>query len=340
MFEKNYKIFLGLGLAALAVGCAIQQEFLISGRTMGTTYHITVVMPFWKKTGGLQQKIDRRLEQIEASMSTYRPDSEISRFNAMTSLTEKFSVSDDFMNVLLVAEKIYRLSGGAWDGTINPLVERWGFGGKGPLKTLPSEKEIKRLLGAVGFDYLEISRAGYLKKKKPEISLDLASIAKGYAVDQVAALLKAGGVENFLVEIGGEVYAAGSKINGSRWRVGINQPDKSAPPERVYRAVSLKDQALATSGNYRNFFELNGKTYSHIIDPRTGFPVENGVVSVSIRSKTCVLADGLATALMVMGPEKGLALLKRLEEVEGLIIVRRKDGRLLDYYTKGFKVKK
>jgi len=322
----------------LAAGCGTQKEVSISGRAMGTTYHITIVMPFWKNAGGLQQKIDRRLDEIDRSMSTYRADSEISRFNAMTSLTEKFSVSEDFMRVALVAEKIYRLSGGAWDGTIKPLVERWGFSGGSELKKLPSQKELEKLLRSVGFDHLEISRSGFLKKKKPEISLDFASIAKGDAVDQVAALLKTEGLENFLVEVGGEVYAAGNKINGRRWAVGINQPDKDAPLNRVYRAVSLKDQALATSGDYRIFFELNGKTYSHIIDPRTGFPVDNGVVSVSIQAETCILADGLATAAMVMGPEKGLTLIERLDGVEGLIVVRRKDKTLLDYYSTGFRV--
>ena len=336
--KEKFKIGVGLGLIILATGCGIQREFLISGRTMGTTYHITIVMHFWKNPAGLHQKIDRRLEEINRSMSTYRVDSEISRFNSLTSVTKQFKASDDFMQVALAAEKIYRLSGGAWDGTIEPLVERWGFKSTGAPKTLPSEKEIKRLLDSVGFDHLEVSRSGYLKKKKPGISLDFASIAKGYAVDQVAALLRAEGLENFLVEIGGEVYAAGIKINGSRWKVGINQPSKDAPPDRVYRAVPLENQALATSGDYRNFFELDGKTYSHIIDPRTGFPVDNGVVSVSIRAESCMLADGLATAGMVMGPEKGLALLEGLEGVEGLIVVRQKDGSLLDYYTKGFKV--
>ena len=322
----------------LFAGCGFKSEVLISGKTMGTIYHITVVTSAWTDVSKLQDKINKRLDEINQSMSTYIKDSEINRFNSMTSLTEKFYVSNDFMNVIRVAVQIYKLSAGAWDGTIKPLVDRWGFGSKGELEKIPSEKEIKTLLSDIGFDYLEISEAGYLKKKKPQLSLDFASIAKGYAVDQIAALIKANGVDNFLVEIGGEVYASGNKKNGNSWKIGINQPTKSASLNQVYQVVSLRNQALATSGDYRNFFEIDGKYYSHIIDPRTGFPADNGVVSVSIRAGSCTFADGLATAVMVMGHEKGLELVNRLDNIECMIVLRRKDATLVDYYSKGFKI--
>ncbi len=337
--KKYFKIFYALFLVLIISGCDFKKEVLISGKTMGTTYQVKVVTPLGADVSGLKEKIDRRLAEINQSMSTYIADSEINRFNAMTSLTAAFNISDDFKNVVQVAEQIYKLSEGAWDGTIKPLVDRWGFG-SGELKKIPSEKEIKALLTGVGFEHLIISKAGYLKKRKPDLSLDFGSIAKGYGVDQLAALVKAGGFENYLVEIGGEVYTSGRNKNGDFWKVGINQPAKDAPVNEVYQVVPLKNQALATSGSYRNYIEIKGKFYSHIIDPRTGFPVNNGVVSVSIRADSCTFADGLATAVMVMGPEKGLELVNRLDQVEAMIILRRKGGQLVDYYSKGFKVDK
>ena len=312
---------------------------MISGKTMGTTYQVKVVTPVWTDAAGLKEKIEKRLTEINQSMSTYIADSEINRFNAMKSLTEKFNVSDDFKNVVQVAEQIYKLSGGAWDGTIKPLVDRWGFG-SGKLKKIPSEREIKTLLTGVGFEHLIISNAGYLKKKIPNLSLDFGSIAKGYGVDQLAVLVKESGYENYLVEIGGEVYTSGRNKSGRFWKVGINHPAKDALPSEVYQVVSLKNQALATSGDYRNYIEIEGKFYSHIIDPRTGFPVNNGVVSVSIRADSCMFADGLATALMVIGVDRGLELVNRLDRVEAMIILRRKSGQLVDYYSKGFMVDK
>jgi thiamine biosynthesis lipoprotein len=168
------------------------------------------------------------------------------------------------------------------------------------------------------------------------VTLDLNSIAKGFAVDRISGLLAAGGHKNYLVEIGGEIYAAGVRADGKNWRVGINRPQPDAAIDEVYKAVSLANRAFATSGDYRNFFEIDGVRYSHVIDPRTGYPVSNGVVSVSIIADNCTLADGLATAVMVMGPEKGIQLVNQLNNVECLIIVETPASRLLDFYSPGF----
>ena len=157
---------------------------------------------------------------------------------------------------------------------------------------------------------LMISEKGYLSKRNPHVSLDLGSIAKGYGVDQVAEVIRNNGIKNFLVEIGGEVYASGCKIDGGYWLVGINMPDKDALIGDIYKTVRLKNKALATSGDYRNFFEKKGAFYSHVIDPRTGYPVKNGIVSVSVVADDCTFADGLATAIMVAGHEKGLELVR------------------------------
>jgi thiamine biosynthesis lipoprotein len=178
--------------------------------------------------------------------------------------------------------------------------------------------------------------SGTLSKMDPGITLDLASIAKGFGVDAIARLLGDRGFSHFLVEIGGEVYARGRRKDGDAWRVGINRPDKQAAFNDVYRVVPLTDRAMATSGDYRIFFQIGNQSYAHILDPRTGRPVTNGVVSATVVAANCTVADGLATALMVMGPEKGLALVNRLASVEGLIVVRQPDGSLVDHPSDGF----
>jgi thiamine biosynthesis lipoprotein len=303
---------------------------------MGTTYHVTVVTGSFQGVSGLKEKIEERLVEINQSMSTYIPDSEISRFNSMRQVGAKFKITADFYQVMRVAEKIYRLSEGAWDGTVNPLVDLWGFGRKGSDDVIPSKKEILNLLGSVGFDNIQIVEPGFLSKKRASTTLDLSSIAKGYGVDAIAKLIGNQGFNNYLVEIGGEVFAAGVRKDGNRWRIGINRPRKDAALNEVYKVVDLQNRAFATSGDYRNFFEVDGIRYSHVIDPKTGYPVSNGVVSVSVTADNCTLADGIATAIMVMGAEKGLALVNRLDNVECLIVVEKSDGRLADFYSEGF----
>ncbi len=336
----KYTQLLAIGIAltfAPAISCA-NQAHLIEGRTMGTTYHVTVITGYFQGISGLKAKIDARLDEINQSMSTYRKDSEISRFNRFRETGRKFKISKDFFQVMTTARTIYRLSDGAWDATVNPLLELWGFGQAAPKNKVPPQNEISALLPDIGFSNIEILASGFLLKRRAAATIDLSSIAKGYGVDQVADILRQNGFANYLVEIGGEVFAAGHRQDGRPWRIGINRPRADAAFDEVYKVVELSNQALATSGDYRNFFEANGVRYSHVIDPRTGYPVSNGVVSVSVAADNCTLADGLATAVMVMGAEKGLELLDRLIGVGGLIVVAKNDGTLLDYYSKGFEV--
>ncbi|MFH2218558.1 MAG: FAD:protein FMN transferase [Pseudomonadota bacterium] len=323
-------------LVLTLIGCGSKKEVQISGKTMGTTYHVKVVVGYFKNLKAIEGAIEKRLEDINRSMSTFLKDSEISRFNAENAVGEKFSVSDDFIQVLKVAEKLYELTGGAWDGTVKPLVDLWGFGSRSTEWRVPERDDIVRLLEEIGFRHIEISDDGHLIKHRVPISLDLGSIAKGYGVDQISQTLRENGIDNFLVEIGGEVFASGRREDGENWRVGINMPLKEAAFTQVYTAVALQDKALATSGDYRNFFEVDGKRFSHILDPRTGYPVTNGVVSVSILSDNCTFADGLATAVMVMGHERGIELINRLDRTEGLVVVQEKDGTLADHRSKGF----
>lgn len=320
----------------LLAGCGLKKEVAFSGKTMGTTYHIKVVAGMFTHTANLQKKIDGRLEDINKSMSTFRKDSEISRFNAFQKAGEKFKISDDFYNVLTVARKIYEETGGAWDGTVKPLVDLWGFGNGKIRHTVPEKSQIKALLSEVGFNNIEILPDHYLVKKKAYITLDLASIAKGYGVDQVAALIRDNGINNFLVEIGGEVFASGFRKDGNKWRIGINRPQENAPFTQVYRVIDIHDKGFATSGDYRNYFEVHHKRFSHVIDPRTGYPVDNGVVSVSILADECTFADGLATAVMVLGAKKGIELVNQLEDTECFIVTQNKNGALTDHYSKGF----
>lgn len=302
---------------------------------MGTTYNIKINVPQSHDMAGVQARIDRRLEQLNQSMSTYRKESEISRFNRLTDTGQPFAVSADFLKVMIAADAIHGLTNGAWDATVHPLVNLWGFGRSGSIVTVPSQAAIKNALKKVGFNHVEVSAQGYLIKRRRQVTVDLGSIAKGYGVDMVAQLIKDLGYRNYLVEIGGEVLASGRRVDGNHWKVGINQPSKEAAATEVYKALNLEDRAMATSGVYRNYVEIDGHTYSHIIDPRTGYPVTNGVVSVSVIAPNCTLADGLATALMVMGPSEGIDLLNGLKKVEGLIIVRDSDGTLQNHLSKG-----
>ncbi len=339
MQTKNIKLHKATGfffLLFFLIGCSSEKEILISGTTMDTGYHIKLITHGFRNTGNIKKKIDESLEKINESMSIYRKGSEISRFNALESTWEKFYISDDFMAVLCMGEKIYKLSNGSWDCTIKPLVQLWGFEGDGKIKSIPLEKKIEILLPEIGFSHIIISKDGYLKKKKKSITLDMASIAKGYAVDRVSALIKSLNIKNFLVEIGGEVYASGVRIDGKKWKVGINRPEKKGSFDQIYKVVPLTNRALATSGDYRNYFEYNGKSYSHILDPKTGYPVTNNIVSVSIMADSCALADGFATAVMVLGRCKGLELINSVNGMECLIIVKDKNGGLIDYYSNGF----
>jgi len=325
-------------LLVLLIGCSTEKEVVFNGKTMGTTYRIKIITGYFKSTSGLKEKIDKQLHVINQSMSTYLVDSEISRFNAIQDTREKLAVSDDFLQVMLTARDIYAKTGGAWDGTIKPLVNLWGFGNTSQGHQVPDEADIKKQIRQIGFQHIDIFPEGYLQKRKSTVTLDLASIAKGYAVDQVSGLLQTSGIENFLVEIGGEVFAAGYRKDGKPWRVGINRPSTTASTADVYRVVPLHNRAMATSGDYRNYFETDGKRFSHIIDPRTGYPVNNGVVSVSIVADNCMFADGLATAIMVMGLDHGMALIGSLKDVDAFVIVRKTDNEYTHHKTEGFKL--
>jgi len=316
--------------------CGSERRISFSGKTMGTVYHITVIAPASTSAVRLQEKVDARLAEINNSLSTYLGTSEISRFNALKVAGQPFPASIDFINVLRTGAKVYSPTGGAWDATVWPLIRLWGFNRPEAQDILPGKEQVEQVLACVGFSNIQLMAESSIIKKNPCVSLDLGSIAKGYGVDQISVLLKEEGMANFIVEIGGEIFASGIKENGADWNVGINLPDAHAPVDKVHRVLTLSNRAVATSGDYRNFFTLNGNEYCHVFDPRTGYPVTTRVVSASVVSDNCTFADGLATALMVMSPKDGVRLVNSLESTECLITVREKNGHLKDYYSHHF----
>ena len=281
---------------------------------MGTTYSVKVVRPE-HDTQALQAAIDARLETVNEQMSTWRADSEISRFNATRS-TAWVPVSADFLEVTQRALDLGRLTAGALDITVMPLVDLWGFGPAFNAAAIPAASDIAAVLPAVGQDKVGTRAAPpALRKTDPAARIDLSAIAKGFGVDAVAGLLLDLGYSDFLVEIGGEVRGSGRRHDGKPWRVAVERPVTGERAAEI--VVPLRDAAIATSGDYRNFFEVAGRRYSHVIDPRSGFPPENGVASVTVVSDDTMTADGLATGLMVMGADAGLA----LAEQQGLAVL-------------------
>ena len=333
--KRLFAILILLSLLLLPDYSFARKEHLITGRTMGTTYQVKVITGTYGTVDGLAEKVVARLTEINRSMSTYIADSEINLFNRFNEAGQPYAISEDFLHVMRTGRKIFDLSNGAWDATVAPLVDLWGFGPSGKTPSVPPPIQLQSVLATVGFNRIQITPSGHLVKNVGALTLDFGSIAKGFGVDQLAELLRSDGHYDFLVEIGGEVVASGVRVDGRPWKVGINTPRPGASVDAVHKVVSLTNAAFATSGDYRNFFDMDGVRYSHVIDPRTGYPVANGVVSASIIAPDCTLADGLATAIMVMGSEEGMALINRLEAVEGLIVVAGPDGSLVDHYSKG-----
>ena len=282
------------------------QLLSVSGTTMGTSYHIKLAPEAEKNIDlvTLKKKIDSRLSEIDQKMSTYKEDSDLSRFNRYPA-DQWLEISPETFTVVAMAQKISELSNGAFDITVGQLVNLWGFGPTVHIDAMPDKNLIQTLLSQIGYRKLEIRQTPpALRKANKSIYLDLSAIAKGYAVDAVAHLLIENQINNFLVEIGGEIITHGEKRNHQPWVVGIEKP--ISKQHSIQKRLQLHNVAMATSGDYRNYFEEQGVRYSHTIDPATGFPIKHKLVAVTVIDRTCMSADALATAIMVMGPVKGL----------------------------------
>lgn len=311
-----------LSVALLTAGCGDADRRTVhelAGAVMGTTFTVKVVAPPGTDMAALRIEVERAIRAVDETMSTYRPDSELSRFNASTQ-TGWLPASAAFCNAVADALALSRQSGGAFDPTIGPVVGLWGFGPEVGDPVVPHDEQVAETMTAVGWQRLhaDCGRPA-LKKELPALHLDLSAFAKGYAVDRAAEIVAAAGIADYLVEIGGELRLAGRNSRGERWAIAIERP---AFDERAVQTVfELSDTGIATSGDYRNYFEYGGRNYSHTIDPRTGRPVDHALASVTVLDELAATADGWATALLVLGPDDGLALANR-KGVAAFFVVR------------------
>jgi FAD:protein FMN transferase len=295
------------------------------GMALGTSWSVAIAHPLDRSetaAARVQLAVEAALDQVDSKMSTWREDSELSRFNRHRS-TDPFPLSIETLAVLEAAQQISEESGGAFDVTVGPLVNIWGFGPDVRTLTVPDQTTLDGLLRQVGYDNLEIDLdAETARKRLPEIYVDLSAIAKGYAVDVIAESLERLAYENYMVEVGGEIRVGGERPGMEPWRIAIERPVSGQ--RVVERVVPLSDASLATSGDYRNYYEELGERISHTIDPVTGRPITHKLASVSVIHSTCMMADGYATALLVLGPEKALELAERLK-LAVLLLVREGD---------------
>jgi len=301
-------------------------KVVVSGQTMGTSYRIVYLDPSRRE---VKPQIDSLLLVFNQSLSTYMPDSEISRFNRGDSLVFE---SRFFYPILTKSKEVFTKTEGAFDPTVGPLVNVWGFGPEGA--SLADSTSIPELLKQVGLEKVAFDSL-QAKKSIPGIYLDFSAIAKGYGVDEVGKFLQSKGINHFLVEIGGELMARGSNENGELWRVGISKPDEEGAADELFGIVALNGKGLATSGNYRNFYVVDGKKFSHTISPFTGFPVVHGLLSATAVADDCMTADAYATAMMVMGTEKSIALQKEVDGLEIFLIYNDENGVLKSYVSEG-----
>lgn len=302
---------------------AADREVLISGSTMGTTFSVKVVIDdvTEEQRNHLTQIMREVVDAVDDAMSTYRSESEIEAFNG--SGTEAFAASPELIKVVSEAQRVARLTDGAFDITVGPLVDIWGFGPSGVTES-PSEERLQELVAVTGFEQLEIDvEAGTLRKARADCRIDLSAIAKGFAADRMSDALAREGLFHHMVEVGGEVRARGLNGSGEVWRIGIEKP--TAAGRSLHMVVSLADLALATSGDYRNYLERDGVRISHTIDPRTGRPITHNLASVSVIHASCMTADALATALGVLGPDEGFELAER-QDIPAFFLIRVDEG--------------
>jgi FAD:protein FMN transferase len=289
-----------------------------AGATMGTSWSARVDASLSaRRRDEVRSVIQERLDSLDRMMSSYDSTSELNRFNRHVS-TDPFPVSDELFDVLVLARDVSARSGGAFDVTVAPYVDAWGFGPAEPREP-PDEGLLASLSSRVGYDLLVLDTVERtVAKANPETRIDLSAIAKGYAAERVGSALRDMGLSSFLVEVGGELSATGRRRDGRSWRVGIERPDDRSPG--YWGTVDLTDEGIATSGDYRNYHEVNGVEYAHIIDPRAGRPIRVRRFSVSVVHRSAAMADAWATALTVLGPNEGYAL-ARSEGLATLFLV-------------------
>lgn len=320
-------------------GTELDSYLSIAGETMGTTYTIT-----YQDTAhrNFKAEIDELLVALNQDVSTYIPTSTISLFNQSASgLKIDPKANRYFLDNWLIAKKVNDASAGAFDPTVMPLVNYWGFGYKGRKKVAKVNTDtIDMLRQLVGLSKIELDTSSgsyHFQKPLPEVQLDFSGCAKGYGVDLVAAFLEDQGIENYLVEIGREVRGKGSNKRGEPWQIGISLPKEGAASRAIHSVVPLENIALATSGNYQNYYEVEGEKFSHTINPKTGYSEQLAILSASVFAPTCAEADAIATAFMVMGHEAALGLANEQPGIETYLIIGGASGEMSVLYSKGLK---
>jgi thiamine biosynthesis lipoprotein len=337
------RVLVGVALVlAMVVGVIVLRKpdyepvvLEFSGEAMASTYHVKVVDPH--ALPGTRQAMERgvagELDLVNSTMSRFDQESELYRFNQRRD-TSPFAMSEAAIEVISAARIVSERTDGAYDITIGPLMRLWGFWGRKPRTEMPTEAEIAAARTDVGWRLFEVDeKANTVRKLDPDVELDLGSIAPGAAVDRLANMFEAFNYENYMVEIGGEVRCHGVRPDRGPWRIGIEKPDPGA--QGVEEVVELTDMAMATSGDYRQFYVLDGRRLSHTMDPRTGRPVAHGLASVTVLHKECMMADAWATALNVLGPDDGYAAAER-EGLAALFITRKPDGSFAERATGAF----
>lgn len=299
-----------------------------NGLIFGTVYNIT-----YQYDGDLKAEIDSQLKHFDGSLSPFNDTSTISRINR----NEDIMPDTFFTNVFRRSMEVSKETNGAFDITVAPLVNAWGFGFK--KGTFPDSTMIDSLKQIIGYAKVTLSKEGKVVKQDPRMMLDCSAVAKGYAVDVVSELLEKKGIHNYMVDIGGELVARGKNPKQDLWQIGINKPidDSLSLNEDIQTILQVSNVGIATSGNYRNFYYRNGKKYAHTIDPISGYPVQHSILSSTVVAKNCMSADAYATAFMVMGLEKAEKFANAHPDIEAYFIYSDEKGALKTYFTKGMK---
>ena len=292
-------------------------------KVFGTFYHVT-----YQCDSDLTYSINAELAKVDASLSPFNKNSIITAVNQ----NQDVELNDMFQDVFYLAMQISKETDGAFDITVAPLVNAWGFGFKNGIE--PTSEQVDSLMQIIGYQKVSLS-GGKVTKTDDRVMLDCSAIAKGYGTDVVARLLRSKGIKNFMVEIGGEIVTSGVNAENEPWRVGISKPveDPMGNDNGVQNIVKISDKAMATSGNYRNFYYKDGKRYAHTIDPKTGYPVQHSILSATVFAKRCAVADAYATSFMVMGLERAQHLLEHHPELMAYLIYSDKDGKNAVWYS-------
>ena len=330
ILENARRAFLLVVILLCAAIPARADLLKLNGKTMGSYYAITIDGASDSSAAEIQEEIEAVLADINRQMSTWDPESEISRFNQSAS-TDWFPVSPGFAQVVLESIRLHKVTGGTFDPTVAPLIDLWGFGAKRP-KSFPTQEAIDLARSKTGMQFIEAKQdPPSIRKTRSDLTLNLSAIAPGHGSDRLSEQLTKLGYPSHVVDIGGEVRTGTTKANGEKWRLGVESPLGG-----IQRVIECSEMSVSTSGNYRNYFEYKGVRYSHTIDPATGQPMMNPPASVSVLSDSCMTADGLATGLMVMGIERGLQFAKQqglsvlfLDVVDGKTVVEHATGEFL-----------